>query len=208
MERRSSGIVSVLDLNPFFEGDDVTQSKRYEIRIAGFGGQGVVTIGKILGEAFAVYEGKNCVNTQSYGPESRGGACKSEVVVSDGKIHYPSVRKADVLIALSQVALETYIGDLKEGGILLFDPNSVEDVPKADDFQAYGVPTMEIAYQAGGVKFQNAVALGALYPFLADIVRESSLTKAISNNVPADTVDINIAAFQKGVDYAKGACRG
>ena len=186
----------------------MTQSKRYEIRIAGFGGQGVVTIGKILGEAFAVYEGKNCVNTQSYGPESRGGACKSEVVVSDGKINYPNVRKADVLIALSQVALETYIDDLKEGGILLFDPNSVENVPEGDRLQAYAVPTMEIAFDVGGVKYQNAVALGALYPFLADIVEESSLLKAISNNVPSETVDINIEAFKKGVDYARGACRG
>lgn len=186
----------------------MTQSKRYEIRIAGFGGQGVVTVGKILGEAFAVYEGKNCVNTQSYGPESRGGACKSEVVVSDGKIHYPSVRKADVLIALSQVALDTYIGDLKAGGILLFDPNSVEDVPGGGQLQSYGVPTMQIAFDAGGVKYQNAVALGALYPFLSDIVQESSLLNAISNNVPAETVDINLAAFKKGVDYARQACRG
>jgi len=183
----------------------VSNTKRYEIRIAGFGGQGVVTIGRILGEAFAVYEGKNCVNTQSYGPESRGGACKSEVVVSDGKIHYPNVRKADVLIALSQVALETYIADLKEGGILLFDPNSVKDVPDQNKYHAYSVPTMEIAFNAGGVKFQNAVALGALYPFLAHIVNESSLIGAISRNVPPDTVDINLEAFKRGVSYAKGA---
>jgi 2-oxoglutarate ferredoxin oxidoreductase subunit gamma len=164
-----------------------------------------VTIGKILGEAFAVYEGKNCVNTQSYGPESRGGACKSEVVVSDGKIHYPSVRKADVFIALSQVALDTYLDDLKDDGILLFDPHSVTDASDQARYQAFGVPTMEIAFDAGGVKYQNAVALGALYPFLSGIVRESSLIQSISNNVPAETVEVNIDAFKRGVDYAKGA---
>ncbi len=92
--------------------------KRFEIRVAGFGGQGVVTIGRVLGVAFTIYEGLNSVNTRSYGPESRGGACRSEVVVSQGEIHYPSVRKADVLVALSQTALDTYIRDLKEDGII------------------------------------------------------------------------------------------
>ncbi|MCK7514090.1 MAG: 2-oxoacid:acceptor oxidoreductase family protein [Desulfobacterales bacterium] len=82
-----------------------------------------------MGTAFSVYGGKNSVNTQSYGPESRGGACRSEVVVSEGDINYPYVRNADVLIALSQVALDTYIGELKEGGILVFDPDAVTTVP-------------------------------------------------------------------------------
>ena len=104
----------------------MSENKRFEIRIAGFGGQGVVTIGKVLGSAFTIYEGINSVNTRSYGPESRGSACRSEVVVSRGEIHYPSVRRADVLVALSQTALDKYIGDLKEEGILLIDPNSVK----------------------------------------------------------------------------------
>ena len=184
-------------------GDDVGRIKRYEIRIAGFGGQGVVTIGKILGEAFTLYEGKNSVNTQSYGPESRGGACKSEVVVSDGEIRYPNVRKADVLIAFSQVALDTYIADLKEGGILLLDPNSVKHIPDRHRYKVYEVPAMEIAYDVGGVKFQNSVALGALYPLIAHIINESSLLRAISENVPAKTVEVNMEAFKKGMSYVK-----
>ena len=92
-------------------------SARFEIRIAGFGGQGVVTIGKVLGHAFSLYEGVNWVNTRSYGPESRGGACRSELVVASGEIHYPGVRNADILVALSQSALSAYIGDLKTGRI-------------------------------------------------------------------------------------------
>lgn len=182
----------------------MSKIKRYEIRIAGFGGQGVVTIGKILGEAFSIHEGKNSVNTQSYGPESRGGACKSEVVVSDGEIHYPNVRKADVLIALSQVALDTYIEDLKEGGILLVDPKSVKDLPEEDRYKAYKVPTMDIAHEVGGVKFQNTVALGALYPLISDLIKESSLRDAISRNVPSKTVEINIKAFERGMHYVRG----
>jgi len=179
------------------------KNRRVEIRIAGFGGQGVVTIGRILGEAFALYEGKNSVNTHSYGPESRGGACRSEVVVSDGEIHYPNVRKADLFIALSQVALDTYIADLKGGGILLVDPHSVKNVPDRDKYRVYEVPTMEIAYELGGVKFQNSVALGALYPLIAHMIEESSLRRAISNNVPPETVAINMEAFERGMRYAE-----
>lgn len=178
--------------------------KRFEIRIAGFGGQGIVTIGRILGEAFSLFEGKNAVLTQSYGPESRGGACKSEVVVSDKEIHYPNVRKADVLVALSQVALDTYYADLKEGGILLVDPKSVKNVPDRDNYQVYEVPTMEIAYTVGEVKFQNSVALGALYPLIAHLIKDSSLREAISKNVPPQTVERNIEAFNRGMSYVKG----
>ena len=172
------------------------QNNRFEIRMAGFGGQGVVTIGRVLGAAFTIYEGKNSVNTRSYGPESRGGACRSEVVVSDGEIHYPSVRKADVLVALSQPALDTYIRDLKEGGILLVDPNSVKAVPKS--LLCYEVPAMEIAHSVGNVKYQNSVVLGALAALLKSMLKKESLKSAVSENVPPDTIEKNIEAFEAG----------
>jgi 2-oxoglutarate ferredoxin oxidoreductase subunit gamma len=181
----------------------VSKNERFEIRIAGFGGQGVVTIGRILGEAFTIYEGKNSVNTQSYGPESRGGACRSEVVVSDGEIHYPNVRRADLFIALSQVALNTYIADLKQGGILLMDPRSVKTVPDRDKYRVHEVPTMEIAHDIGGVKFQNSVALGALFPLIAHMIKESSIRQAIARNVPPETVEINMEAFKRGMYYGR-----
>jgi 2-oxoglutarate ferredoxin oxidoreductase subunit gamma len=185
------------------EGQSVRQNERFEIRVAGFGGQGVVTIGRILGEAFAIFEGKNAVNTQSYGPESRGGACRSEVVVSDGEIHYPNVWRADLFVALSQVALDTYISDLKEEGILLIDPHAVKHVPDRDSYRVYEVPTMEIAHEIGGVKFQNSVAMGALYPLITHLIKESSLREAISRNVPPETVEVNLEAFERGMSYGK-----
>lgn len=181
----------------------MSKNERFEIRIAGFGGQGVVTIGRILGEAFTIYEGKNSVNTQSYGPESRGGACRSEVVVSDEEIHYPNVRRADLFIALSQVALNTYMADLKQGGILLVDPRSVKTVPDRDKYRVHEVPTMEIAHDMGGVKFQNSVALGALFPLIAHMIKESSIRQAIARNVPPETVEINMEAFKRGMDYGR-----
>jgi 2-oxoglutarate ferredoxin oxidoreductase subunit gamma len=172
------------------------ENTRFEIRIAGFGGQGVVTIGRVLGSAFTIHEGINSVNTRSYGPESRGGACRSEVVVSRGEIHYPSVRKADVLVALSQTALDKYIHDLKEDGILLMDPNSVKDVPK--NLPYYEVPAMEISQALGNIKFQNSVVLGALAALLGSKIKKESLKLAISENLPPKTIEKNIEAFEAG----------
>jgi 2-oxoglutarate ferredoxin oxidoreductase subunit gamma len=172
------------------------ENSRFEIRIAGFGGQGVVTIGRVLGTAFTIHEGINSVNTHSYGPESRGGACRSEVVASRGEIHYPSVRKADVLVALSQTALDTYIGDLKEDGILLIDPTAVTDLSKSP--VPYGVPAMEIAHSIGNVKYQNSVVLGALAALLRSRIKKESLKSAVRENVPPNTIEDNLEAFEKG----------
>jgi 2-oxoglutarate ferredoxin oxidoreductase subunit gamma len=183
-------------LSPQNDDSAMKNNNRFEIRVAGFGGQGVVTIGRVLGSAFTIHEGLNSVNTRSYGPESRGGACRSEVVVSQGTIHYPSVRKADVLVALSQPAFDKYIQDLKEDGILLIDPNSVKDVPKK--YVCYEVPAMEIAYSVGNVKYQNSVVLGALAALLRSMIKKESLKSAVSENVPSKTVEKNIEAFEAG----------
>jgi 2-oxoglutarate ferredoxin oxidoreductase subunit gamma len=181
----------------------VDRGRRFEIRIAGFGGQGVVTIGKILGTAFTVYGGKNSVNTQSYGPESRGGACRSEVILSDGEINYPYVRKADVLVALSQSALDTYVEDLKEEGILVTDSEGVQSVPRPERFRMVPVPALAIAQESGSVKAQNMAALGALYALIADLVDEPDLLRALEESVSPVTVAGNVAAFEKGKEYVQ-----
>jgi 2-oxoglutarate ferredoxin oxidoreductase subunit gamma len=181
----------------------LTRHPRFEIRIAGFGGQGVVTIGKILGTAFSVYGGKNSVNTQSYGPEARGGACRSEVVVCDGEINYPYVRKADVLIALSQVALDTYAADLKKDGILVIDTDAVKIIPAAARFRLFRIPTVALARQSGDVKYQNAVALGALYALISDLISEEPLLQALGEGVPSKTLSANLTAFEKGRNFVR-----
>lgn len=181
----------------------MTARDRYEIRIAGFGGQGVVTIGRILGTALTIYGGQNSVNTQSYGPESRGGACRSEVVCSDGRISYPYVREADVLVALSQVALDAYVENVKEGGIVVTDAHAVRTVPRPERFRLAPVPTLEIAHEVGDVKAQNMVALGALYALIADMVSESDLMAALRDGLPAVTLARNTEAFEKGRDYVR-----
>ena len=178
-------------------------STRFEIRIAGFGGQGVVTIGKVLGHAFTIHEGVNSVNTRSYGPESRGGACRSELVVSHSEIHYPGVRNADILVALSQTALDAYIGDLKDNGILLHDPHSVNDIPAK--IRAYEVPAMQIAHEAGSVKYQNSAALGALAALLGGRIKKESLARAVAENVPHKTRQKNMDAFERGWAHVSAA---
>ena len=176
--------------------------KRYEIRIAGFGGQGVVTVGKIVGAAATLYDKKNAVQTQSYGPESRGGACKSEVVLSDGEIHYPKVRMADVLVALSQPALDIYLKDLKPGGTLIIDPLTVIKEVTRTDVKVFKVPTAEIALKVGNKRFQNMVALGALCQ-LTGAVSSQALEIAIGESVPPKTLAQNLEAFQKGIEYVR-----
>jgi len=176
--------------------------KRYEVRIAGFGGQGVVTIGKIIGIAAVLYDKKNAVQTQSYGPESRGGACKAEIVLSDGEIHYPKVRSADVLVALSQTAQDVYLKDLKPGGLLIIDPLTVaKEVPRSD-IRVVKVPATEIALKVGNKKFQNMVALGSLC-YLTGVVSQNSLEQAMAKAIPPKTLAQNIEAFRKGIEYVR-----
>lgn len=176
--------------------------KRFEIRIAGFGGQGVVTIGKIAGLAAALYDKRNAVQTQSYGPESRGGACKAEIVLSDERIHYPKVRRADVLVALSQPAQDAYIKDLKEGGLLIIDPLTVIKESSRTDIRVVKVPTAEIALGVGNKRYQNMVALGALCQ-LTGVISKEALAKAIQEAVPPRTRNQNLQAFEKGMEYVR-----
>ncbi len=176
--------------------------KRYEIRIAGFGGQGVVTVGKIVGIAAVLYDKKNAVQTQSYGPESRGGACKAEVVLSDGEIYYPKVRSADVLVALSQTAQDVYLKDLKSKGLLIIDPLTVpKEVPRSD-IRVVKVPATEIALKVGNKKFQNMVALGSLC-HLTGVVSQNALEQAIAVAISPKTLAQNIEAFRKGIEYVR-----
>jgi 2-oxoglutarate ferredoxin oxidoreductase subunit gamma len=192
-----------LHFHLFFWKEKMMEIERYEIRIAGFGGQGVVTIGRILGVAFTVFSGINSVNTQSYGPESRGGACRSEVVLSHAEINYPYVRRADTLIALSAVALDTYLKDVKKGGLLIIDPDAVRVGKNAADQRVVPIPAASIAHDSGGAKYQNIVVLGALQCLIAEYIETAALKKAIKATVPPETFETNIEAFEKGRAHAR-----
>lgn len=172
-------------------------SKRIEVRISGLGGQGVVLAGEILGRA-AVYEGKYAVQTQSYGAEARGTAAKSEVVISDGKIRFPKVRKCDILVAMSQSAVEIHSKDLKENGILIVDEDMVKQLPetKAKVFRIPATKTAEKLLKSR--LYANVVMLGALAK-ITGIVKEKAVEKAIIDCVPENAREINISGFREGL---------
>ena len=167
---------------------------RYEIRLAGSGGQGLILAGIILAEAAGVYDGKFVCQTQSYGPEARGGASKAEVVISDAEIDYPKAIQPDVLVALNQKSLDKYIADLKPGGLLLVDADLVTEVPLR---KAMAVPFTRIARDLGKAMVANIVALGTLAK-LTGVVSLESLGAALLARVPKGTEELNRRALAAG----------
>ena len=171
--------------------------KRVEVRISGLGGQGVVLAGEILGRA-AVYDGKYAVQTQSYGAEARGSAAKSEVIISNKKIGFPKIRKCDILITMSQNALNKHLDDLKENGILLVDRDKIKDVPKVKA-KVFSIPATRIAdIELKSRIYANAIMLGALTK-ITGIVSEEAVKKAIVDSVSEETKETNLEGFGKGL---------
>lgn len=172
---------------------------RFEVRLAGSGGQGLILAGVILSEAAAIYGGKNAIQTQSYGPEARGGASKSEVVIGDGQIDYPKVMKADVLLALSQEACDTYFHDLKTSGLLIIDQSFVERSPTST---AVEVPITKIAQEVTGRTITaNIVGLG-LVGGLTEVIDRKALEQAVEARAPKGTEEMNLKALAAGWDKA------
>ena len=177
-------------------------SFRYEVRLSGEGGQGLVLAGKILAEAAAIYDELNATQSQSYGPEARGGASRSEVIISDEDIDYPKAVNIDLLLALTQESCDKYAADLKDNGILIVDKNAVPVIPKGS-FQVYAVPIIEMAKEKiGRALVANMLALGIIAG-IADVVSEQALTAAIGARVPKGTEEMNLRAFQVGLDAAR-----
>lgn len=172
---------------------------RTEIRIAGTGGMGVVLAGVIVGEAAVVHGGLNAVQSQSYGSEARGTAAKSEIIVSDESIRYPKVRKADYSVLMSQKALEMYLKDAREDGVLIVDP----DLVRADDiegaYEVVKIPAMKIADTLGLRLISNMVMLGALVK-KSGLFNLEVLEKAVADVVPEKTLDLNLQAIRAGAD--------
>ncbi|HMK51512.1 MAG TPA: 2-oxoacid:acceptor oxidoreductase family protein [Thermodesulfobacteriota bacterium] len=175
---------------------------RYEIRLSGSGGQGLILMGIILAEAIGVYDGKHVAQTQSYGPEARGGSSKSEVIVSDEEIDYPKAMELDLLLAMNQKSCDEFFPDLKPEGILIVDSTFVTQVPTPKVFQ---IPFTRIARE----KFNrevvaNIIALGALSQ-LTPIVSAKAIESAVLAKVPKGTEKLNRDALRAGMNAAKQA---
>ncbi|MFQ5847917.1 MAG: 2-oxoacid:acceptor oxidoreductase family protein [Candidatus Methylomirabilales bacterium] len=178
---------------------------RYEIRISGEGGQGVMLAGIILAEA-AIQDGRNVVQTQAYGPESRGGATKAEVIISDEEIDYPKAGRIDLLLALTQEACDKYWSDLKETGTLIADSSRVLTLP-ANGFSVFPLPILDTAKDKVGMGVvANIVALGAVAG-LSGVVSRGAVEKAVLARVPKGTAEQNLKALRAGFELAQASDR-
>ncbi len=180
---------------------------RKDIRIAGFGGQGIILAGIVIGKAAALHDNIFAVQTQSYGPEARGGASRTEVVVSDEDVDYPKVQSPDIFVAMSHTALIAYLDDLKDGGTLIVDPDMIsmdEIMPfvKEHNIQLYTAPATKTAAEEIGIRIvANIVMIGAIVE-ITKVVTEEAARAAIAESVPPGTEDKNLAAFDAGVKLA------
>ncbi len=180
---------------------------RIEVRFAGFGGQGIIRAGLMLAMAACIHDNKNAVQTQSYGPESRGGSCKSEVVISDEEVDYPRVVEPDVLVVMSQEAFTTYAKTLKPSGTLLLDPDMVPRHEFKNSARVFKIPATKMAEELGKTIVANVIMLGALVA-VSGITTPEAFRNALLSNIPKGTEKLNLSAFEKGFEYGKKLLEG
>jgi len=176
---------------------------RTEICISGFGGQGIVLAGYILGKAAALYAGKEAVMTQAYGPEARGGASSANVIISDLTVDYPFVQQPDILVALSQEGYLKFRPKAKEGALIIIDRDLVD--PFVEDSPAV-IPATQIAEELGKRIVANVVMLG-FFTAVADVVNREAIQNSIESTVKPKTLPLNLEAFNRGFLYFKESTR-
>jgi len=172
---------------------------RREMRIAGFGGQGVVLAGQIVGQAVAVYDKQYAAFTQNYGPEARGGSCTAEIVAAEEPIGYPYLTQPGVVIALSQDAYNKYARNLPEGTTLVIDADLVKPDP-AERKNYLSVPANRLAREMGRAVVSNIILLGFLAA-VTEFVSAEALKQSVLASVPKGTTELNLKAFQTGYQY-------
>jgi 2-oxoglutarate ferredoxin oxidoreductase subunit gamma len=171
-----------------------------EIRIAGFGGQGVILSAHILGHAVAIEEGGYATMTQNYGPEARGGAASAALVVSDQPILYPYLTEPDILVVMSQEAYTRFTPELKEGGALLVEQDLVRMDSTALGRRVYSIPATRIAEELGKKMVLNVVMVGFLCA-ITKVVAAEACRKAVEHSVPSRFRDLNTSAFDRGYEF-------
>ncbi len=175
---------------------------KQEIRICGFGGQGVILAGFIIGKAACVFSDFHAVQSQSYGPEARGGAARSEVIVSDKKIGYPRPTGVDLFVAIAQEAFDTYRGDVRDDTIMIIDPDLV---PRHDIGRPlYKVQVQKIANDLGNKIVTNIAMVGAIAG-IYDVIDKDAMKKAVEDSVPKRFIKLNMNAFDKGFEAGRKA---
>jgi 2-oxoglutarate ferredoxin oxidoreductase subunit gamma len=169
---------------------------RTEVRVTGYGGQGVVLCAYIIGRATAVNAGQHATMIQSFGPEARGSACSATLVLSDDEVLYPYIRRPDIFVAMSAEGYEKYRGELKPKGVLIYEKDLVDAKLKKGQ-PSYGVPSTRIAEGLGRTLVQNIVMLG-FFSAATRLVPPEQMRAAVEASVPAGTEELNLKAFDAG----------
>ena len=174
-----------------------------EIKIGGFGGQGVILTGIIVGKAAAIHDNKYSTMTQAFGPEARGSSCSSQVIVSDEPILYPYVTHPDVLVVMSQDACARFAPQLKKGktSVLLYEKDLVQmEGMGCGELQSYGIPATRFAEDLGRKMVLNIVMVG-FFSAITGLISADAMRKAVEDSVPKGTETLNLSAFDKGYNY-------
>jgi 2-oxoglutarate ferredoxin oxidoreductase subunit gamma len=178
-----------------------------EIRIAGFGGQGVILSALILGRAASIYESEYATMTQSFGPEARGGVCSAQLVVCDSPVLYPYVRRPDILVVMSQEAYTRFAPELKPGGMLIIEGDLVRVSDLKTDAKVYAIPATRFAEELGKRMVLNSVMVG-FFTAVTKLLGPDAVRKAVADSVPPNFRELNIKAFDKGFEYGSTARAG
>ncbi len=175
--------------------------KHTDIKICGFGGQGIILSGYIMGKAATIYDKKYATLTQSYGPESRGGACSAQVIISDSEIDYPEVLHPDILIVMSKEAYDKYVPGLNSNGMLIYDDDMVENSNKfPSGTKIFSIPATRFAEDIGRKIVANIIMLG-FFTAVTDIIETKSMEDALLSSIPVGTEELNLKAFHTGYNY-------
>lgn len=171
-----------------------------EIRFSGYGGQGIIRCGLITGKAVSLFDNKYGTMTQSFGPEARGSACSSQLVVSEERVLYPYITRPEILVAMSQDAYEKYEPELRDDGILIIDTDLVRTKPVRAKIKVFSIPATRFAEEMGNRIFANLVMLG-FFTAVTKVVTPEAMKKALPGLVPKRFLELNIRAFEKGYEY-------
>jgi 2-oxoglutarate ferredoxin oxidoreductase subunit gamma len=175
-----------------------------EIRLAGFGGQGVILSAIVLGKAASIYQGAYATMTQNFGPEARGGACSAQLVLSDSPILYPYVTHPDIMVILSHEAYVRFGSEVKEGGILIVEQDLVRVSDVSKSVQVYSIPATRIAEELGKRMVLNSVMVG-FFTSVTRLLEPDAVRKAVADSVPKSFRELNLKAFESGFEYGANA---
>jgi len=185
----------------------MTASPERQVFITGFGGQGIVMAGDILGKAATLHDRRHATMMQTYGPEARGGSCSSQVIISDREILFPCIGEPEVLICMSQEGYTKYVRTLRRRGTLIWDTDLVKSRKSAAGLTTFNIPATRFAEELGNTMMANIVMLGFLAA-VQNVVSAGALRDAVADSVPPATKENNIRAFDRGREHGEAILKG